>query len=125
SGATAQTDTSLQPVPQIYYVHSFTNVPISVGLGVYAPYGLSLNWGNNAPFNTVAESGSLMYVCFNPVIAWRVNQTLSIGIGPTINYSQAKLKQAIPFIGGQSEFYGDGLDYGFNAGILWQPHPMW
>ena len=125
SGATAQTDTSLQPVPQLYYVHSFTNVPISIGLGVYAPYGLSLNWGNNAPFNTVAESGSLVYLCFNPVIAWKVNHTLSIGIGPTINYSQAKLRQAIPFIGGQSEFYGDGVDYGFTAGILWQPHPMW
>ena len=76
SGATAQTDTSLQAVPQIYYVHSFTNVPISVGLGVYVPYGLSLDWGNNSPFNTVAESGSLMYLCFNPVIAWRVIRTL-------------------------------------------------
>ena len=61
SGATAQTDTSLKPVPQLYYVHSFTNVPISIGLGVYAP-GLSLNWGNSGPFNTVVESGSLVFV---------------------------------------------------------------
>lgn len=125
SGVTAKTDTSLQPVPQLYYVHSFTNVPISVGLGVYAPYGLSLDWGNNAPFNTVAQSGSLWYACFNPVIAWKVHRTLSIAIGPTINYSQATFKQAIPIVGGQFKFDGDGLDYGFNAGILWQPHPMW
>jgi long-chain fatty acid transport protein len=125
SGVTAKTDTSLQPVPQLYYVHSFTNAPISAGLGIYAPYGLSLDWGNNAPFNTVAESGNLLYLCFNPVIAWRVHRTLSIAIGPTINYSQATLKQAIPFLGGQSKFDGDGMDYGFNAGILWQPHPMW
>jgi long-chain fatty acid transport protein len=124
-GATAKTDTSLQPVPQLYYVHSFTNVPISVGLGVYSPYGLSLDWGNNAPFNTVAESGSVTYLCFNPVIAWKPFRTLSIAIGPTINYSQATLKQAIPVIGGQFKFDGDGLDYGFTAGILWQPHPMW
>ncbi len=125
SGATAHTDTSLQPVPQLYYVHSFTNLPISIGLGIYAPYGLSLDWGNNAPFNTVAESGSLTYLCFNPVIAWKVHRTLSIAIGPTINYSYATLKQAIPFIGGQFKFDGDGLDYGFTAGILWQPQPMW
>ena len=126
SGATAQTDTSLQPVPQLYYVHSFTNLPISVGLGVYAPYGLSLNWGNNAPFNTVAESGSLMYLCFNPVIAWRVIPTLSIAIGPTINYSQADFTRAIGFIpGDQFKFDGDDTGFGYTAGILWQPHPMW
>lgn len=118
SGVTAETDTSLQPVPQIYYVHSFANTPISAGLGIYAPYGLSLDWGNNAPFNTVAESGSLTYLCFNPVIAWKLHRTLSIAIGPTINYSQATLKQAIPFIGGQFKFDGDGMDYGFNAGIF-------
>ncbi len=125
-GATAKTDTSLQPVPQIYYVHSFADVPISAGLGIYAPYGLSLDWGNNAPFNTVAESGNLTYLCFNPVIAWKPLRTLSIAIGPTIDYSQATLKQALDPSGlSQFKFDGDGLDYGFTAGILWQPHPMW
>jgi long-chain fatty acid transport protein len=126
SGATAKTDSSLQPVPQLYYVHSFTNLPISIGLGIYAPYGLSLDWGNNAPFNTVAESGSLTYLCFNPVIAWKICSALSVGIGPTINYSDATLKQALDSSGvTQFKFDGDGLDYGFTAGVLWQPHPMW
>ncbi|MFZ1074055.1 MAG: outer membrane protein transport protein, partial [Verrucomicrobiia bacterium] len=125
SGATAKTDSSLQPVPQLYYVHSFTNLPISIGLGIYAPYGLSLDWGNNAPFNTVAESGSLTYLCFNPVIAWKICSALSVGIGPTINYSDATLKQALDSSGvTQFKFDGDGLDYGFTAGVLWQPHPM-
>ena len=126
SGATAKTDAALQPVPQIYYVHSFTNAPISAGLGIYAPYGLSLDWGNNASFNTVAESGSLTYLCFNPVIAWKVNRTLSIAIGPTINYSQAEFKRALGFFpGDQFKFEGDDTGIGFNAGILWQPHRMW
>jgi long-chain fatty acid transport protein len=126
TGAGAQTDTSLQPVPQIYYVHSFANEPISLGLGVYAPYGLSLDWGNHSPLNTVAESGNLTYLCFNPVIAWKVHRTLSIAIGPTINYSQATLKRALDPSGAtQFKLDADGMDYGFTAGILWQPHPMW
>lgn len=127
-GVKAKTDTSIQAVPQIYFVDSFTNIPISVGLGVYAPYGLSLDWGNNTPFNTVAESGSLLYACINPVIAWRVTRTLSIGIGPTINYSEAEFAQAIPGVpipGNEFRFDGEDTGYGFNAGILWQPHPMW
>src|ERR1051325_11563637 len=44
SGQKAHTDPMLQAVPQLYYVHSFTNLPFSFGLGVYAPYGLSLDW---------------------------------------------------------------------------------
>ncbi len=126
SSATAKTDASLQPVPQLYYVHSFTDTPISAGLGIYAPYGLSLDWGNNSPFNTVAESGNLTYLCFNPVIAWKIHRTLSIAIGPTINYSQAEFKRAIGVLpGDQFKFNGDDTSVGFNAGILWQPHPMW
>src|SRR5215210_6275919 len=39
-GVTTRTDTSLQPVPQIYYVFSPENSALSYGLGIYAPYGL-------------------------------------------------------------------------------------
>ncbi|HLX94441.1 MAG TPA: outer membrane protein transport protein [Verrucomicrobiae bacterium] len=125
SGVTATAKSDPEPVPQVYYVNTFTNMPISVGVGMYCPYGLSLDWGDNTPFNTVAEKGSLLYLSFNPVIAWKVCPTLSIGVGPTINYSKATVEQAIPLGSGQLKFDGDGVDYGFNAGILWQPHPMW
>lgn len=130
-GGNATANSDFQPVPQIYYTCSFTNVPVSVGLGIYAPYGLGLDWGDNTPFNTIGEKGKVMYLCFNPVIAWRITPKLSIGAGPTINYSQATFDQAIPFVpvvfpsGGQSKVTGDGTDVGFNAGILWQPHPKW
>ena len=127
--ATANSD--FQPVPQVYYADSLTNVPVSFGLGIYAPYGLSLDWGNNAPFNTIGESGKVLYLCFNPVVAWRVTKTLSIGGGPTINYSQATFDQAIPVVpfvfpsGGQSKVTGDGVTAGFNVGVLWQPDTKW
>jgi long-chain fatty acid transport protein len=126
SGVTTKANSDLQPVPQLYYTCTLTNVPLSFGLGMYAPYGLSLDWGNHAQFNTLAENGRVMYLCFNPVVAWRVDNTLSIAIGPTINYSQARLNQAIGLIpGDQFTMSGDGTAFGFNAGILWQPDPMW
>lgn len=39
TGATAKTDTTFQPVPQMYYVRSFEDKPFTLGIGVYAPYG--------------------------------------------------------------------------------------
>lgn len=122
SGATAQTDTSVKAVPQGFYVYSPEDFPLSFGLGVYEPFGLSLSWGNNAPFNSVAQSGQIIYLCFEPVVAWRVTSNLSLAVGPTINYSQATLNQAIYGVpGGQFKFNGDGVDFGVNAGVRWQP----
>jgi long-chain fatty acid transport protein len=128
SGATARADSNVQELPQLYATYSVTNTPFTLGLGVYVPYGLSVNWGNNAPFNTLGENGKLTYICVNPVVAWRVVKTLSVAFGPTINYSEATLNQAFvysPFAPpGQFNVKGDGTALGFDAGILWQPHPM-
>jgi long-chain fatty acid transport protein len=102
------------------------NAPVSFGLGVYTPYGLSLNWGNNNPFRTTAEYGKLLYACINPVVAWKVCPTLSIAAGTTLNYSQATLRQGLGFFpGDQFKFKGDGFAAGFNGGILWQPLTRW
>ncbi len=120
-----------QPVPQFYYVFSPEESPISLGLGLYAPYGLAIDWGQNTPFRTAAERGSLLYLSINPVIAWKVHPTLSVAIGPTINYSEADFQQAfnslLPGVlpDGQTRLQGNGWDYGFNAGVRWQPHEKW
>jgi long-chain fatty acid transport protein len=122
----AKTATTPQLVPQLYATYALTNLPLSFGLGVYAPYGLALNYGNTSPFNTVAEQGSLLYATINPVVAWKVTPTLSVAIGPDISLSQLELQQAIPFDPAtRFNYAGEGWDAGYNAGILWQPDPMW
>ncbi|HEY3762049.1 MAG TPA: outer membrane protein transport protein [Verrucomicrobiae bacterium] len=126
---TARTDTSLQPVPQFYLTYSPTNLPLSFGLGVYAPFGLSINYGNNAPFNGAAEQGSLLYATINPVVAWKVSKTLSVAIGPAISFSQLNAQLALPTPpfppGYRFNYNGEGWDAGYTAGLLWQPAPQW
>jgi long-chain fatty acid transport protein len=119
---TAEADSDFQPVPQLYYVCSPAESQFSFGLGMYAPYGLAMDWGENTPFKTLAEQGQVLYACFNPVVAWQVHPTLSIAIGPTINYSKAEFERSIGLgPGDRFIFKGDGVAYGFNAGIRWQP----
>ncbi|MGO8766291.1 MAG: OmpP1/FadL family transporter [Limisphaerales bacterium] len=127
ASGSAKTDTTPQPVPQLYATWTLTNAPLSFGLGVYAPYGLSLNYGNNPPLNTTAEQGSLTYLCFNPVVAWKISPSLSVAIGPNFNYSQAMFQFGLAPVSSPPRFHysGDGWDPGYNAGILWQPTPMW
>ncbi|HEY1789210.1 MAG TPA: outer membrane protein transport protein [Verrucomicrobiae bacterium] len=119
----AHTDANPQFVPQIYAVDTFKKVPISIGLGINAPYGLGVNWGDNPPFSSVAQKGKLIYLSANPVIAWQICKMLSVAAGPTINYSEATF-QNDPF-GQQLHFQGDDVSPGYTFGILFQPHPMW
>jgi long-chain fatty acid transport protein len=122
SGVKAHTDSSFQAVPQLYYVYAPKDFPLAFGLGIYAPYGLSLDYGKNTPFTSLAESGKILYACINPVVAWRINSQLSLGIGPTINYSQATFDRGIYGVpGGEFKFDGDGVGLGYNAGLRWQP----
>jgi len=126
SGTTAETKSKFQPVPQLYYVNSPKDLPFSFGFGVYVPYGLSLNWGPDPPFRDAAERASLLYVTANPIIAWKVTPTLSVAVGPTINYSKAKLFQGFDAVQSHEfHFVGDDTDFGFNAGVRWQPCDQW
>lgn len=126
TGGTAETDASPQPVPQLYYTYSPADSRLSYGLGVYAPYGLSLDWGRNTPISLLAEYGKLLYATVNPVIAVQVHPTLSLGMGPTINHSKVEFERSVGIVpGDRFRFKGDGTDFGFNAGILWQPHEQW
>lgn len=114
------------PVPQVHFVYSPPESPFSFGLGVYAPFGLAIEWPDDAPFRTVGLEGHLTYLSVNPVAAWQPMPSLSIAAGPTINYSKLDLRQGLaPVPGNYFDYEGDGLSPGFNVGVLWQPHPKW
>ncbi len=121
TGATAKADSTVQPIPQLYYVNTLKDYPFSFGLGIYVPFGLSIDWGDDNPFRTITEEGKLIYMNVNPVVAWKVNDKFSIAVGPEFIFSQAEFKQGILVPGDEFKFKGDGNGYSFNAGIRWQP----
>jgi long-chain fatty acid transport protein len=124
-GTSFNTRDSIQAAPQAYYTFSFEDIPLSLGLGLYSPYGLSVSWPNNVPFDQAGYQGSLEYLTLNPVIAYKILPTLSIAAGPTINYAKLDLHQTVTGPGSDFRFNGDGVSPGFNGGILWQPLTKW
>ncbi len=126
SGVSAKTEFEIQPVPQFYATYTPKESHLSYGLGVYVPFGLGLEWPDNTSFRTLAIEGRLTYTTLNPVVAWQLHRTLSIAIGPTLNYSQVKVRQGIGLAAGDEiKFRGDDFDFGFSAGVMWRPHPQW
>lgn len=118
-GASADSSGHIQPVPQLFYAYGAEELPFSVGLGVYAPYGLSIKWPDNTPFRTTALKGSLQYATVNPVAAWRITPQLSVAAGVTFNWAEADLRQGLFAPGDYFRFKGDSTDVGFNLGVLW------
>jgi long-chain fatty acid transport protein len=128
AGTRSETEFELVPVPQFYYTYTPKDYALSFGLGLYSPFGLGAQWPENSGFRSLAIEGRLQYITVNPVLALKLHPTLSLAIGPTINYSKLKLRRGLLSTtpgGDELRFKGDDFDYGFNAGLLWQPHEKW
>jgi len=112
----------LRGVAQFFYTYSPEKLPFSFGLGVYSPYGLGSKWPDDSPFRTLARRCDLMFFSFNPVIAWKVSDQLSVAAGPMLNYADLDSRRGMAVVGDEFRFRGRGFSPGFNAGLLWRPH---
>lgn len=124
-GNGADTKFELTPVPQIFATYSLSNQPVSFGFGLYAPFGLGVEWPSDSSLRTLAIESRMHYLTFNPVIAWKPHPTLSIGGGPTINWSDLKLRRGLLSPVDEYQFKGEAWSLGYTFGILWQPVEKW
>lgn len=121
AGAKFDTKSRVEFAPQFYYAYGMKELPLALGVGLYAPYGLALEWPNNASFGPVY--GKMTYLTLNPVVAWQAHPTLSLAAGLTLNYAETEIRQqALAAVAGSvNRFKGEDMDAGFNLGLLWQP----
>lgn len=124
SGTTYRSSDFYDAVPQGFYTHTFTNSILSLGLGVYAPFGGDIDWPQNTGFRSVATQGRLTYLTVNPVAALKLSPHLSIGAGLMVNYVNLFFEQGLRPTALTPNFYqfkGDGWSVGYNLGVLIQP----
>jgi long-chain fatty acid transport protein len=126
AGNTYHTSYNLVAIPQLFYTHTFTNSMLSVGLGVYAPFGGNIDWPQNSDLSTAGTQGKLTYLSINPVIGLKLAPGLSIGGGVTANYVKMELEQGLvdPPSTRNINFYhfsGNAWSVGYNLGALWKP----
>ncbi len=118
-------DDNYAALPQFFYGYGSPDSALAAGLGVYSPFGLSSDWGQDTGFRTISTKGSITYVRINPAVGLKLAPNFSIGGGITVNYADADLRQGIlwpaqPY--DEFRFQGDGWGVGYNLGVLWKPH---
>jgi len=111
-------------IPQFFVTHRWENTPITLGLGLYAPYGGDIKWPEDTGFRAITLKGKLTYLRANPVVAVKLPAHVSLATGLSLDYSELKTLQGLRAFsdGNYFRFTGDGYSVGYNVGLLWQPH---
>lgn len=76
----AETDNPLATPINGYYSKRFSG-DLSWGLGVYTPYGSSVEWETDWPGSHLVNTIELKTLFVQPTIAFRINETYSVGFG--------------------------------------------
>ena len=124
AGKTYEIKKQFAAAPQFFFSSSLKEMPVSAGLGVYAPYGGGISWPSDTGFRTVGTQSSLTYIRINPVLAVKLGEKFSIGAGVMVDYASIDLEQGlrtIPQPPNYFKFGGNGWAVGYNVGALWHP----
>jgi long-chain fatty acid transport protein len=127
-------------IPTAVVPHVFLNYrrgKAAYGLGVYVPYGLTSQWGDDFIGRFSAKKASLQTIYIQPNLSYQITDNWSIGGGPVIGHSTVELIQAIdlssqvtpagPTFGqlgipkytefARATLKGSAMAYGFDVGL--------
>ncbi|MGB5440286.1 MAG: outer membrane protein transport protein, partial [Gammaproteobacteria bacterium] len=136
----------LAAVPSGYISHQY-NDRIWMGVGVFAPFGLTTEYDDNWVGRYHAIKSELLTYNLNPSIAFRLNEHASVGFGISAMYADGELTQAADVaLGGflrdqalpvptgfpppptgsgtidsKAKVTGTDWGFGFNMGVLLEP----
>jgi len=133
SGFSDKTENSTYAIPGFSAAIPFNDGRFALGLAAYVPFGRSVNWGSKDGFGATGYpySGEMMVADLTPNIAFRVCDSLSIGLGLDLYYGEVEQNQFTytpayygPYYLGtvtaHSRLTGDGSAVGWNASATWK-----
>ncbi len=112
-------------VPNFFLSHP-VNDKVTLGLGVTAPFGLVTEYRDDWVGKYLAVKSEMLTVNFNPTIAIKASEKLSLGFGVSAQYIDVKLSKMVDLGGdpnvadARAKLKGDDWGYGINMGLLYQ-----
>jgi long-chain fatty acid transport protein len=97
------------------------NDRVAIGVTVTAPFSFETNYDADSWARYDADKTRLTTVDIQPVVAFKVNDWLSLGVGLNAEYTKATLNNALPNLSpllpdGAQTLEGDGWNYGYTIG---------
>lgn len=121
-GSTENGQYNTQAIPHGYISHQLTD-NMWIGLAMTVPFGMGTEYDDNWNRANRGISAEVLTFDFNPNVAWKVSDKLSLGVGMSIQYAAAdlKMKDGLSDITMDGEVDADSIAWGFNVGLMWSP----
>ena len=94
-GTMYETEVPLLPVPHLFVNYMKPNSRRAIGIGVYVPYGLTMEWGSDFPGRFQAERAEVASIYVQPNFGFQINSNWSVGGGPIFGHSTVELKRSL------------------------------
>jgi len=125
TGRTSSLKNETQTLPHFYYGWKQPRSKWALGVGFYAPFGLSTDWNGSTDLLEFATRNRETYTTLNVAFAYELTDTLSVAGGLTYNHLKVDLRQGVYYSvlapAAAYRFEADGSAAGYTLGLRWQP----
>jgi len=95
---------------------------ISLGVGVYTPYGSSVAWDEGWAGRYLIEEISLQAIFIQPTVSYQIGEKFGIGAGFIYAIGNVDLTRSLYYNdGSRVNLSGDATNIGFNLGVMYRP----
>jgi long-chain fatty acid transport protein len=84
----------LIPVPNLYFSRALTR-DATIGLGVYAPYGLETHWPTTFDGRFLGYTSKIRSIYVQPTIAYQLHERVKVGVGVAYIHGNIELNQRV------------------------------
>jgi len=115
------------PLSTPFYLYATARIAenLTLGLAINTPFGNSLRWEDGWAGRYIIQELSLQAITFQPTLAFRFSETVSVGAGFVLATGNIDIKRKLPLQSdsgeGEANISGSAMNYGFNVGILLMP----
>ena len=130
TGKTEETKSQVFNPATLFGVYHL-NDTFTLGFGINSPFGLGTEWPEDWEGRYITTNAEMETFLFNPNLAWKVTDTLTLAGGVDFLLGDATLEKKIDlssaatgfplsFPDAKQKFSGDGYGWGYNLGVLWK-----
>ncbi|MEO8767060.1 MAG: outer membrane protein transport protein, partial [Nitrosospira sp.] len=119
----------LAVIPAVYWTMPVTSA-LRLGLGISPTFGSSTEWSNTFVGRYQGVFSEISAINFNPSVAWRVNDAISLGLGFNVVRFEADLRSMSPvkallpaLVDAETKITGNDIGFGYNLGVMFQLAP--